>query len=146
MQPKQITFRIFICIFFIAFVIVVKKYVELRNAETKEILKEHPKESVYDTINSYVTLYHPTAEQCGNDKNITFNGDKGHIGGCAVSQRMLDYHCNIWDSILIDSGTLKGRYIVNDKAGSKTLLVDIWRPVGDSLRGCYKTEIFIKTK
>jgi hypothetical protein len=144
MQPKQITFRIFICIFFIAFVILIKKYVEIRNAEIKP--KEQPTDNVCDTIISYVTLYHPTAEQCGNNKNITFNGDKGHIGGCAVSQKMLDYYCNIGDSIIIDSGTLKGRYIVNDKAGSKTLLVDVWRPVGDSLKDCYKTKILIKRK
>ena len=144
MNPKQITFRILICIFFIAFVILIKKYVEIRNAEIKP--KEQPTDNVCDTIISYVTLYHPTAEQCGNDKNITFNGDKGHIGGCAVSQKMLDYYCNIGDTIVIDSGTLKGRYIVNDKAGSKTLLVDVWRPIGDSLKGCYKTKILIKRK
>ena len=142
MHPKQITFRIFICIFFIAFVILIKKYVEIRSAEIKP--KIQPKEAIYDTSTSYVTLYHPTAEQCGNDKNITFNGDKGHIGGVAVSQKMLDYYCNIGDSIIIDSGTLKGRYIVNDKAGSKTLLVDVWRPVGDSLKDCYKTKVIIK--
>jgi len=142
MHPKQITFRIFICIFFIAFVILIKKYVEIRSAEIKP--KIQPKEAIYDTITSYVTLYHPTAEQCGNDKNITFNGDKGHIGGVAVSQKMLDYYCNIGDSIIIDSGTMKGRYIVNDKAGSKTLLVDVWRPVGDSLKDCYKTKVIIK--
>ena len=144
MNPKQITFRIFICIFFIAFVILIKKYVEIRNAEIKP--KEQPTDNVCDTIISYVTLYHPTAEQCGNDKNITFNGDKGHIGGCAVSQKMLDYYCNIGDTIVIDSGTLKGRYIVNDKACSKTLLVDVWRPIGDSLKDCYKTKILIKRK
>jgi hypothetical protein len=142
MHPKQITFRILICIFFIAFVILIKKYVEIRNAEIKP--KIQPKEAIYDTITSYVTLYHPTAEQCGNNKNITFNGDKGHIGGCAVSQKMLDYYCNIGDTIVIDSGTFKGRYIVNDKAGSKTLLVDVWRPIGDSLKGCYKTKVIIK--
>lgn len=144
MHPKQITFRIFICIFFIAFVILIKKYVEIRNAEIKP--KIQPKEAIYDTITSYVTLYHPTAEQCGNDKNITFNGDKGHIGGVAVSQKMLDYYCNIGDSIIIDSGTFKGRYVINDKAGSNGLLIDIWRPVGDSLKGCYKTKILIKRK
>lgn len=144
MQTKQITFRIFICIFFLIFLYFVKKYVELRNAEIKPI--QQPKEVVLDTITSFVTLYHPTAEQCGNDKNITFNGDKGHIGGCAVSQKMLDYYCNIGDSIIIDSGTLKGRYIVNDKAGSKTLLVDIWRPIDDSLKDCYKTKVIIKRK
>jgi len=144
MHPKQITFRIFICIFFIAFVILIKKYVEIRSAEIKP--KIQPKEAIYDTITSYVTLYHPTAEQCGNDKNITFNGDKGHIGGVAVSQKMLDYYCNIGDTIVIDSGTFKGRYVINDKAGSNGLLIDIWRPVGDSLKGCYKTKILIKRK
>ena len=57
---------------------------------------------------------------------------------------MLDYYCNIGDTIVIDSGTFKGCYKVNDKAGSKGLLIDIWRPIGDSLKGCYKTKIKIK--
>ena len=142
MNKNQITFRIIICLFFLVFLYFVKKYVELRKEEIKP--KEQPKERIYDTITSYVTLYHPTKKECGNNRNITFNGEKGHIGGCAVSQKMLDYYCNIGDSIIIDSGILKGRYIVNDKAGSKTLLVDVWRPVVDSLKGCYKTKILIK--
>ena len=58
---------------------------------------------------------------------------------------MLDYYCNIGDTIVIDSGVFKGRYVINDKAGSNGLLIDIWRPIGDSLKGCYKTKILIKT-
>ena len=111
--------------------------------QTKEITQQiKPIKEI--SVVSWVTLYHPTAEQCGNNKNITFSGERGNIGGCAVSQKMLDYYCNIGDTIVIDSGTLKGRYIVNDKAGSKGLLIDIWRPIGDSLKGCYKTKIKIK--
>ena len=142
MQPQKTLFRILICIFFILFVIIARKYIELRKSQTKEITQQI-KPIKERSVVSWVTLYHPTAEQCGNNKNITFSGERGNIGGCAVSQKMLDYYCNIGDTIVIDSGTLKGRYIVNDKAGSKGLLIDIWRPIGDSLKGCYKTKIKI---
>ena len=143
MQPQKTLFRILICIFFILFVITARKYIELRKSQTKEITQQiKPIKEI--SVVSWVTLYHPTAEQCGNNKNITFSGERGNIGGCAVSQKMLDYYCNIGDTIVIDSGTFKGRYKVNDKAGSKGLLIDIWRPVGDSLKDCYKTKIKIK--
>ena len=145
MQPQKTLFRILICIFFILFVITVRKYIELRKSQTKEITQQI-KPIKEKSVVSWVTLYHPTAEQCGNNKNITFSGEKGNIGGCAVSQKMLDYYCNIGDTIVIDSGTFKGRYIVNDKAGSKGLLIDIWRPIGDSLKGCYKTKVIVKTR
>src|SRR5574343_293149 len=143
MQPQKTLFRILICIFFVLFVIIARKYIELRKSQTKEITQQiKPIKEI--SVVSWVTLYHPTAEQCGNNKNITFSGEKGNIGGCAVSQKMLDYYCNIGDTIVIDSGCFKGRYKVNDKAGSNGLLIDIWRPVGDSLKGCYKTKIKIK--
>ena len=143
MQPQKTLFRILICIFFVLFVITARKYIELRKSQTKEITQQiKPIKEI--SVVSWVTLYHPTAEQCGNNKNITFSGEKGNIGGCAVSQKMLDYYCNIGDTIVIDSGTFKGRYKINDKAGSNGLLIDIWRPVGDSLKGCYKTKIKIK--
>ena len=143
MEPQKTLFRILICIFFILFVITARKYIELRKSQTKEITQQKApiKEN---SVVSWVTLYHPTAEQCGNNKNITFSGEKGNIGGCAVSQKMLDYYCNIGDTIVIDSGCFKGRYKINDKAGSKGLLIDIWRPIGDTLKGCYKTKIKIK--
>ena len=143
MQPQKTLFRILICIFFVLFVIIARKYIELRKSQTKEITQQI-KPIKERSVVSWVTLYHPTAEQCGNNKNITFSGEKGNIGGCAVSQKMLDYYCNIGDTIIIDSGTFKGCYKVNDKAGSKLLLVDIWRPIGDSLKDCYKTKIKIK--
>ena len=143
MQPQKTLFRILICIFFVLFVIIVRKYIELRKSQTKEITQQI-KPIKERSVVSWVTLYHPTAEQCGNNKNITFSGERGSIGNCAVSQKMLDYYCNIGDTIVIDSGTFKGRYKVNDKAGSKGLLIDIWRPIGDSLKGCYKTKIKIK--
>ena len=143
MQPQKTLFRILICIFFVLFVIIARKYIELRKSQTKEITQQI-KPIKENSVVSWVTLYHPTAEQCGNDKNITFSGERGSIGNCAVSQKMLDYYCNIGDTIVIDSGCFKGRYKVNDKAGSKGLLIDIWRPVGDSLKGCYKTKVIIK--
>ena len=143
MELQKTLFRILICIFFVLFVIMARKYIELRKSQTKEITQQI-KPIKERSVVSWVTLYHPTAEQCGNNKNITFSGERGSIGGCAVSQKMLDFYCNIGDTIVIDSGTFKGRYIVNDKAGSKGLLIDIWRPIGDTLKGCYKTKIKIK--
>ena len=143
MQPQKTLFRILICIFFVLFVIMTRKYIELRKSQTKEITQQI-KPIKEKSVVSWVTLYHPTAEQCGNNKNITFSGERGSIGNCAVSQKMLDYYCNIGDTIVIDSGVFKGRYKVNDKAGSNGLLIDIWRPIGDTLKGCYKTKIKIK--
>ena len=145
MQPQKTLFRILICIFFVLFVITARKYIELRKSQTKEITQQI-KPIKERSVVSWVTLYHPTAEQCGNNKNITFSGEKGNIGGCAVSQKMLDYYCNIGDTIVIDSGCFKGRYKINDKAGSKGLLIDIWRPIDDSLKDCYKTKVLIKTR
>ena len=143
MQPQKTLFRSLICIFFVLFVIMTRKYIELRKSQTKEITQQI-KPIKEKSVVSWVTLYHPTAEQCGNNKNITFSGERGSIGNCAVSQKMLDYYCNIGDTIVIDSGVFKGRYKVNDKAGSNGLLIDIWRPIGDTLKGCYKTKIKIK--
>ena len=143
MQSQKTLFRILICIFFVLFVIVARKYIELRKSQIKEITQQI-KPIKERSVVSLVTLYHPTKKECGNNKNITFSGEKGNIGGCAVSQKMLDYYCNIGDTIVIDSGTFKGSYKVNDKAGSNGLLIDIWRPVGDSLKDCYKTKIKIK--
>ena len=143
MQPQKTLFRILICIFFICFVIMARKYIELRKSQTKEITQQIKLIKEISVV-SWVTLYHPTAEQCGNNKNITFSGEKGSIGNCAVSQKMLDFYCNIGDTIVIDSGCFKGSYKVNDKAGSKGLLIDIWRPIDDSLKDCYKTKIKIK--
>ena len=142
---QDIFISIIIFLFGIAFYIGMSKFRGIGKDQTKEITQQI-KPIKERSVVSWVTLYHPTAEQCGNNKNITFSGEKGNIGGCAVSQKMLDYYCNIGDTIVIDSGTFKGRYIVNDKAGSKLLLVDIWRPIGDSLKGCYKTKILIKRK
>ena len=142
---QDIFISIIIFLFGIAFYIGMSKFRGIGKDQTKEITQQI-KPIKERSVVSWVTLYHPTAEQCGNNKNITFSGERGNIGGCAVSQKMLDYYCNIGDTIVIDSGTFKGRYIVNDKAGSKLLLVDIWRPIGDSLKGCYKTKILIKRK
>ena len=143
MQPQKTLFRILICIFFICFVIIARKYIELRKSQTKEITQKI-KPIKERSVVSWVTLYHPTKKECGNNHNITFNGEKGHVGGCAVSQKMLDYYCNIGDTIVIDSGCFKGRYKINDKAGSKGLLINIWKHKDDRLKDCYKTKVIIK--
>lgn len=91
------------------------------------------------TYTAWATIYHPTAAECGWDSNLTASGRTGAIGMCAVSQTMLDY-VNFNDTIEVLSGFLKGKYVVTDKAGSKARLIDIWRPVGDTIADCYKTK------
>ena len=140
---QDVFISIIIFLFGISFYIGMSKFRGIGKDQTKEITKQiKPIKEI--SVVSWVTLYHPTKKECGNNRNITFNGEKGYIGGCAVSQKMLDYYCNIGDTIVIDSGVFKGRYVINDKAGSKGYLIDIWRPIGDSLKGCYKTKIKIK--
>ena len=140
---QDIFISMMIFLFGIAFYIGMSKFRGIGKDQTKEITQQKAPIKERSVV-SLVTLYHPTKKECGNNRNITFNGEKGHVGGCAVSQKMLDYYCNIGDTIVIDSGTFRGRYKVNDKAGSNGLLIDIWRPIGDSLKGCYKTKIKIK--
>ena len=97
-----------------------------------------------DTITSWITVYHPTIKECNSNKNITSNGERGYIGSCAASQKMFDYFINYGDTVEVCEGLLKGKYIVNDKAGSKIKLVDIWRPINDSLSQCYESKIIVK--
>ena len=108
MQPQKTLFRILICIFFVLFVIIARKYIELRKSQTKEITQQI-KPIKERSVVSRVTLYHPTKKECGNNRNITFSGEKGHVGGCAVSQKLLDYYCNIGDTIVI--GIVTGKQI-----------------------------------
>ena len=140
---QDIFISMMIFLFGILFYIGMSKFKGIGKDQTKEITQEKAPIKERSVV-SWVTLYHPTKKECGNNSNITFNGEKGHVGGCAVSQKLLDFYCNIGDTIVIDSGCFKGRYKVNDKAGSKGMLIDIWRPIGDSLKGCYKTKIKIK--
>ena len=105
--------------------------------KNKPILKPVVKTPEYPI--AYVTIYHPTLKECGSDKNITASGRPGEIGTCAVSQIMFDYYVNMFDTIEVIEGNLKGKYVVIDKAGSKIKIIDIWRPVDDQVKGCYKT-------
>lgn len=95
------------------------------------------------TYTAWATIYHPTAKECGWDKNIQASGTTGSIGTCACSQLLFDYNVNMFDTIQVLTGSLQGKYVVTDKAGSKTRLIDIWSPVGDSLQDCYKTKFRI---
>ena len=101
--------------------------------ERKSIIaKEYPE--------AIVTYYQPTNKQCGNSNNKCFDGSNGRIGICAVSQKILDYYCNISDTIEI-KGSYAGRYRVTDKAKSKGLLIDIWKPVNyKGIKTYYKSK------
>ena len=120
--------------------------VELCNQkkECVKTLKNEPKIKC-DTITSWITVYHPTIKECGSDKNITRSGKKGIIGSVACSTYMFDFWVNMFDTVQVISGNFKGNFVVYDKGKNpSTSIVELWRPVGDSLKGCYKSKIIIK--
>lgn len=92
---------------------------------------------------SWITVYHPTKEECGWDANIQASGTVGAIGSCACSQLLFDYNLNYGDTVQVITGSLAGKYVVTDKAGCTGKVIDIWRPVGDTLKGCYKGKFII---
>lgn len=145
---KQTYNQILTRILVILFVLILCMFcVQLSNQKNGLIktTKNEPKVK-QDTIISWVTVYHSNIKECNSDKNITSNGSCGYIGSCAASQKMFDYNVNYGDTVEVCEGLLKGKYVVNDKAASKTKLIDIWRPINDSLSECYKSKIIIKSK
>ena len=118
------------------------------NSKPKKCLRVEKRTSInyQKKVFAWVTVYHPTVKECGSDKNITNSGLSGKLGMCAVSQKLFDYNINMFDTVCVLYGTFKGKYIVTDKAGSNVLLIDIWRPIDDSLKDCYKTKVLIKTR
>ena len=115
---------------------------------TKEVIKsfKHKKVIVKDSVtvkDVTITLYQPTAKQCGNNKNITANGEHGHIGTCAASLCMFEYNVNMGDTVVILDGSLRGKYRVNDLSNSKLFAIDVWQPCNSKKRDCYSTNIKI---
>ena len=93
---------------------------------------------------AWITFYQPTIKQCGSTRGIGASGTKCYVGTCAVSQKLLDYHVNYFDTLEVLSGVAKGKYVVTDKAASKGHLVDIFKPIDYKGNFCYKSKIKIK--
>ena len=72
-QDVFIAMIIFLC--GVLFYIGMSKFKGVGKDKTKEITQEI-KPIKERSVVSWVALYHPTAEQCGNNKNITFSGEK----------------------------------------------------------------------
>jgi hypothetical protein len=92
-----------------------------------------------------ITFYQPTIEQCGNSRNITYSGKKGSIGSCAVSDIMFKKYCNLYDTIVVISGTFAGEYVVLDRSPQRKNHIDIWKPV--NYRGksdAYVSQFYVK--
>ena len=121
----------------------------------KKQSKEVEVESVPDTTevkevvsigNALITFYQPTIKQCGNSRNITYSGEKGTLGTCAVSDIMFKKYCNLYDTIVVMSGIFKGEYIVLDRSPQRKNYIDIWKPV--NYRGksdAYISQFYIKS-
>ena len=141
-------FSTFLRLLVIAFFLIVAIILYNTKKQSKEV------ESVPDTTevkevvsigNALITYYQPTIKQCGNSRNITYSGEKGTLGTCAVSDIMFKKYCNLYDTIVVISGTFKGEYIVLDRSPQKRNHIDIWKPV--NYRGksdSYVSEFYIK--
>ena len=113
--------------------------------EAKITLKcDSVKENIISSV--LITIYHSCTRECGNSNNITSIGDKGHIGSVACSQSLFDYYVNYDDTVQVLDGNFKGKYVVNDKAASRKMLVDIWQPINSKKTGCYISKIKIIIK
>jgi len=126
----------------ITILLVIKHY----KAEIKkEVVMVHPLTvEKCDSIKSIITLYHSNIKECGSNKNIGYFGDTMKLGYCAASQGMFNKYVNYNDTIIIPSGSLKGEYVVKDHAGSKGMLIDVWKPLTDKSSGCYNCKIVVK--
>ena len=139
--------RIIVICFFIAIAIIFGN-------NMKKQSKEVEVESVPDTTevkevvsigNALITYYQPTIKQCGNSRNITYSGEKGTLGTCAVSDIMFKKYCNLYDTIVVMSGIFKGEYIVLDRSPQRKNHIDIWKPVNYTGKSdSYVSEFYIK--
>ena len=58
---------------------------------------------------------------------------------------MFKKYCNLYDTIVVMSGTFKGEYIVLDRSPQKRNHIDIWKPVDYTGKSdSYVSEFYIK--
>ena len=105
-------------------VIIIIIFAYLFIPRTKEVIKsfKHKKVIVKDSVtvkDVTITLYQPTAKQCGNNKNITANGEHGHIGTCAASLCMFEYNVNVNDRQINQSASCPTHWLLPHVDGQR---------------------------
>ena len=137
--------RIIVICFFIAIAIIFGNNMKKQSKEVESVPDTTEVKEVVSIGNALITYYQPTIKQCGNSRNITYSGEKGTLGTCAVSDIMFKKYCNLYDTIVVMSGTFKGEYIVLDRSPQKKLHIDIWKPANYTGKSdSYVSEFYIK--
>ena len=137
--------RIIVICFFIAIAIIFVNKMKKQSKEVKNTTDTTEVKEVVSIGNALITYYQPTIKQCGNSRNITYSGEKGTLGTCAVSDVMFKKYCNLYDTIIVMSGTFAGEYVVLDRSPQKKLHIDIWKPVDYTGKSdSYVSEFYVK--
>jgi len=137
--------RIAVIIFFIAIAAIFSSNLNKKQIQVKNVPDTTEVKEVVSIGNALITFYQPTVKQCGNDKNITYSGEKGTLGTCAVSDIMFKKYCNLYDTIVVISGTFKGEYVILDRSPQKRNHIDIWKPVDYAGKSdAYVSEFYVK--
>lgn len=141
------TFIIIMVIFFFLFIAVIfSSSLKIKSKEKVEIKTDTTEvKQVISIGNALITFYQPTIKQCGNNRNITYSGKKGTLGSCAVSDIMFKKYCNLYDTIVVISGTFKGEYVILDRSPQRKNHIDIWKPANYAGKSdAYVSEFYIK--
>jgi hypothetical protein len=137
--------RITVICFFVAIAAIFSSNLNKKQVEVKSIKDTTEVKQVISIGNALITYYQPTVEQCGNNRNITCSGEKGSIGSCAVSDIMFKKYCNLYDTIVVMSGTFKGEYLILDRSPQKRNHIDIWKPTNYAGKSdAYVSEFYVK--
>ena len=137
--------RIIVICFFIAIAIIFGNNMKKQSKEVESVPDTTEVKEVVSIGKALITYYQPTIKQCGNSRNITYSGKKGSIGSCAVSDIMFKKYCNLYDTIVVMSGTFAGEYVVLDRSPQKRNHIDIWKPA--NYRGksdAYISQFYVK--
>ena len=137
--------RIIVICFFIAIAIIFGNNMKKQSKEVEIATDTTEVKEVVSIGNALITFYQPTIKQCGNSRNITYSGEKGTLGTCAVSDIMFKKYCNLYDTIVVISGTFAGEYVVLDRSPQKKLHIDIWKPANYTGKSdSYISEFYVK--
>ena len=137
--------RLLTIAFFLVIAVIFGSNIKMQTKEVENTTDTTKVKQVMSIGNALITYYQPTVKQCGNDKNITYSGEKGTLGSCAVSDIMFKKYCNLYDTIVVMSGTFKGEYIVLDRSPQKRNHIDIWKPVDYTGKSdSYVSEFYVK--
>ena len=137
--------RIIVICFFIAIAIIFGNNMKKQSKEVESVPDTTEVKEVVSIGKALITFYQPTIKQCGNSRNITYSGEKGSIGSCAVSDIMFKKYCNLYDTIVVMSGTFAGEYVVLDRSPQRKNHIDIWKPVNYTGKSdSYVSEFYIK--